>query len=216
MEKLSAEIRAKLEEKGFPADYLAPIYSCPTCKDTGKVTVSGFDYSTKYVTDLQDGEKLIVKIKGLVAKQPGTEMPSNDGKAFIKAPDAEANAVEITSPTLTLQAKPNTFLIDYNAKMTVANDTSKLLDAKDNTVTGNNGKFVKSGTNVTYQLDSGNQASKTAEINKGYTGVDTATIYGTPVNGTGSSSGSSVATELTVPQAAIIIFTFLESRKPAS
>ena len=158
--------------------------AAPLDKDTGKVTVSGFDYSTKYVTDLQDGEKLIVKIKGLVAKQPGTEMPSNDGKAFIKAPDAEANAVEITSPTLTLQAKPNTFLIDYNAKMTVANDTSKLLDAKDNTVTGNNGKFVKSGTNVTYQLDSGNQASKTAEINKGYTGVDTATIYGTPVNGT--------------------------------
>ena len=37
MEKLSAEIRAKLEEKGFPADYLAPIYSCQTCKDTGKV-----------------------------------------------------------------------------------------------------------------------------------------------------------------------------------
>lgn len=37
MEKLSAAIRANLEQKGFPADYLAPIYSCPICKDTGRV-----------------------------------------------------------------------------------------------------------------------------------------------------------------------------------
>ena len=37
MEKLSAGIRAKLEEKGFPADYLAPVYRCPICKDTGRV-----------------------------------------------------------------------------------------------------------------------------------------------------------------------------------
>ena len=35
MEKLSAEIRVKLVEKGFPADYLAPVYRCPICRDTG-------------------------------------------------------------------------------------------------------------------------------------------------------------------------------------
>ncbi len=158
--------------------------NAPLDKDTGVVTVSGFDYSTKYVTSLQDGEKLVVKIKGLTAKQPGTNMPSNDGNAFIKAKDAEANAIEIASPTLTLQAKPNTYLIDFNAKMTVATDTSKLLDAEDNTVAGTNGNFVKSGSNVTYQLNSANQSEKTAVINNAYTGVDSATIYGTPVNGT--------------------------------
>lgn len=36
MEALSAQIRVKLSESGFPADYLAPVYRCPICKDTGK------------------------------------------------------------------------------------------------------------------------------------------------------------------------------------
>ena len=36
MEKLLAEIRAKLKEKGYPEDYLAPVYRCPVCRDTGK------------------------------------------------------------------------------------------------------------------------------------------------------------------------------------
>ena len=36
MEALSAQIRVKLTENGFPADYLAPVYRCPICKDTGK------------------------------------------------------------------------------------------------------------------------------------------------------------------------------------
>ena len=36
MEKLSIGIRSRLEEKGFPADYLAPVYRCPICRDTGR------------------------------------------------------------------------------------------------------------------------------------------------------------------------------------
>ena len=36
MEDLSAGIRSKLEEKGFPPDYLAPVYRCPLCRDTGR------------------------------------------------------------------------------------------------------------------------------------------------------------------------------------
>ena len=36
MEALSAQIRVKLTENGFPADYLSPVYRCPVCKDTGK------------------------------------------------------------------------------------------------------------------------------------------------------------------------------------
>ena len=36
MEKLLADIRAKLKEKGYPEDYLAPVYRCPVCRDTGK------------------------------------------------------------------------------------------------------------------------------------------------------------------------------------
>ena len=37
MEKVSAEIRALLKKKGYPEDYLAPVYTCPLCRDTGFV-----------------------------------------------------------------------------------------------------------------------------------------------------------------------------------
>ena len=37
MMKLTAEIREKLTDAGFPEDYLAPVYRCPICKDTGRV-----------------------------------------------------------------------------------------------------------------------------------------------------------------------------------
>ena len=36
MQAISARIRTMLEENGFPADYLAPVYRCPICRDTGK------------------------------------------------------------------------------------------------------------------------------------------------------------------------------------
>lgn len=36
MKQLSGAIRNKLQEKGFPADYLEPVYHCPICKDTGR------------------------------------------------------------------------------------------------------------------------------------------------------------------------------------
>lgn len=36
MEKLLADIRGKLKEKGYPEDYLAPVYRCPVCRDTGR------------------------------------------------------------------------------------------------------------------------------------------------------------------------------------
>ena len=37
MGRISAAIRTKLTEKGYPANYLAPIYRCSACKDTGRV-----------------------------------------------------------------------------------------------------------------------------------------------------------------------------------
>ncbi len=35
IEKLSARKRAILVKKGYPADYLDPVYTCPDCKDSG-------------------------------------------------------------------------------------------------------------------------------------------------------------------------------------
>lgn len=36
MEQISASIRAALAAKGYPEDYLAPVYRCAECRDTGK------------------------------------------------------------------------------------------------------------------------------------------------------------------------------------
>lgn len=36
METLSGRIRSKLTEKGYPEDYLSPVYRCPLCRDTGR------------------------------------------------------------------------------------------------------------------------------------------------------------------------------------
>lgn len=35
MEALSGKIRQALKASGFPEDYLAPVYACPLCRDTG-------------------------------------------------------------------------------------------------------------------------------------------------------------------------------------
>ena len=37
MESVSMEIRKALRENGFPENYLAPVYECPECRDTGYV-----------------------------------------------------------------------------------------------------------------------------------------------------------------------------------
>ena len=36
MEHISNEIRSMLESRGYPGDYLAPVYRCPLCRDTGR------------------------------------------------------------------------------------------------------------------------------------------------------------------------------------
>ncbi len=36
MEQISGKIRARLSEKGYPEDYLTPVYRCAVCKDTGR------------------------------------------------------------------------------------------------------------------------------------------------------------------------------------
>ena len=36
METLSGQIRTRLTEKGYPPDYLAPVFRCPLCQDQGR------------------------------------------------------------------------------------------------------------------------------------------------------------------------------------
>ena len=46
MENLSDEIRNKLQQSGYPSDYLAPIYRCPKCRDTGRTGEPVREYCT--------------------------------------------------------------------------------------------------------------------------------------------------------------------------
>ncbi len=155
----------------------------------GTVHVSGFDYEHHYVMPNPPAEttpmKLIVKIKGLTptdeALSSTVPVASNDRAGIYAGDDSGVStipSVEVkNSPTFVFSGATNpTFVIDFNAKMKVATDVTKLSGATDN-----NGEFNQSGTDVTYQLSTESQANKTAKINEGYTGVDTATVYGKPV-----------------------------------
>ena len=156
----------------------------------GQINYSGFNYSENFVTSAHNGQKLIVTITGLTPKRTVGELKSNDGSAGVYGPEDEDPTVSIASPTLEFPASSaKTYVIDFNAKMTVATDAAKLVGAQNDTVTGDNGKFVKSGTNVTYQLDTQQQTGTTVQINKAYDSVDTATVYGKLANVSGDTLG---------------------------
>lgn len=157
------------------------------------INYSGFNYSANFVTSAHPGQKLVITINGLTPKKTVGELKSNDGNAGVYGPEDEDPTVSITSPTLQFpESAAKTYVIDFNAKMTVATYVTKLVGATNDTVTGTNGSFVKSGTNVTYQLDTGVQTTANAapvQINKAYSAVDSATVYGKLANVTGDQLG---------------------------
>ena len=152
------------------------------------INYSGFNYSANFVTSAHPGQKLVITINGLTPKKASGTLYSNDGNAGVYGPEDEDPTVSITSPTLEFPAASSkTYVIDFNAKMKVATDATKMQSA-----TANNGAFNLSGTDVTYQLDTANQLSakgKTVQINKAYTDVDTAAVYGKLVNVAGDQTG---------------------------
>ena len=150
---------------------------------TGSITVDGFDYSTQYISSMngENGRQLIVKITNLIPTDSGDALTSNEGNAKITVEKDEetVDVVSIDSPAISVSNR--TYVIDFNAPMKVAEDAYQLTAAKDNT----NGAFAKSKDEgpfyVTYQLDSENQLSAkgaTKQINKAYTSVDSAMMYG--------------------------------------
>lgn len=69
MDRLSRKIRESLEANQLPANYLAPIYRCEKCRDTGKTGEPVKDYCTCFRTAYQ--QKLREKI-GLTGGRPET------------------------------------------------------------------------------------------------------------------------------------------------
>ena len=83
-------------------------------KESGKITVSGFDYSSHWLADNGDeaeagAQKLVVTVKGLQGKQKGaeqTQVPTNTSDSGVYKDDNSTNPdVAFPVPTVTIPAK---------------------------------------------------------------------------------------------------------------
>ncbi len=150
----------------------------------GQISVDGFNYKDDRTSATKpEGWKLVVTISGLVPKQMGTQVDSNVGNAGIYGPSTEKPAVSIASPKLRTAGLAKTYVIDFNAPMTVAENTTKL-----GATAGTNGTFDFKQSTVTYKLKS--DETMVGGANIALSGVDTAMVYGVPAN---SPDGTTVA-----------------------
>ena len=190
-----------LVNNGDPIEKV-PATSVPEEDGVSIVEYSGFNYASEefYVTASSPGYKLVVTINGLTPKKATGLLYSNkDGEeiygAGIYGAGADVPAVSIASPTLELTGGEKSYVIDFNAPMTVATNASIL-----GTTTGTNGAFTKSGTDVNYQLKAiGAEANKTSAL--ALSGVDTAMVYGKPAQVTGAAVGWNKIT--TIPASSV-------------
>ena len=142
----------------------------------GQISVDGFNYKDDRTSATNsEGWKLVVTISGLVPKQMGTQVDSNVGNAGIYGPSTEKPAVSIASPKLRTAGLAKTYVIDFNAPMTVAENTTKL-----GATAGTNGTFDFKQSTVTYKLKS--DETMVGGANIALSGVDTAMVYGVPAN----------------------------------
>lgn len=111
--------------------------------------VSGFDYEHNFITAEHPGYILVVEITGLTPVKSGDELDSNVGPAGIYSDDKPQSVavVDIPTPIETIEAVPH--IIDFNAKMTLADGIARW-----KAVNENNGTFAdgKNAGELTYQL----------------------------------------------------------------
>ena len=157
-------------------------YTWTTNSDGSKtLNVTGFDYSANYVAYGHPGYKLVATVHGLTTDSLG-KLYSNDSMSGVYKDDTMV--APLPMPYVTKEAAAQTYVIDFNGKMKIAEDATFQIAV--NEQSGENGIFVKSGNadaagTITYQLTSGTQTSAkgtTIEINQAYSSADTATIYG--------------------------------------
>lgn len=117
----------------------------PVSINGNKVDVTGFDYSTNYVTKNHPGKKLIVEIlvNGL---QSGIDMYSNDteqAKSGIYKNSSETTAVKnFVSPKVTIPEY--SYVLDYGKKVTIPNTDTDLNKAYSETTKINSTKAAPS------------------------------------------------------------------------
>lgn len=137
--------------------------------DGKTVNVSGFDYSSNYVTTGAEnkGKKLIVTITGLLPNQDGTGMPSNEATSGIYDNDAIVAQFEV--PTFNVASR--NVVLDFSMTANIANVTG--VQGNKRVSTNTYGEFTYGSNDLTYTL-----GKRVESGNLVFDGIDSALYYG--------------------------------------
>lgn len=131
------------------------------------IGVTGFDYSNEYIAESHPGKKLVVTVTGLIPKDGGEKLFSNNDGAGIY------ESVSATTPTA-MFPKPwtkvpvFTKVLDFSMTANIATSVQQT-----NAATDNYGAFTKTGDAFTYRL-----SNRVANGSLVFDGVDSALFYG--------------------------------------
>lgn len=142
-------------------------------KDTKTVTVTGFDYSTKFIAPSRNGQKLVVTVTGLIPNDGfgDSKMLSNaPGAGIYESASATTPTAEFPSPWTKVPVY--TKVLDFSMAANIATHVLQTNSA----LTGAYGTFNVSedaGKNLTYKL-----GNRVADGNLVFDGVDSVLFYG--------------------------------------
>lgn len=142
-------------------------------KDTKTVTVTGFDYSTKFIAPSRSGQKLVVTVTGLIPNDGfgDSKMLSNaPGAGIYESASATTPTAEFPSPWTKVPVY--TKVLDFSMAANIATHVLQTNSA----LTGAYGTFNVSedaGKNLTYKL-----GNRVADGNLVFDGVDSVLFYG--------------------------------------
>lgn len=136
---------------------------------TKTVNVSGFDYSSNYVTTGAEnkGKKLIVTITGLLPNQDGTGMPSNETTSGIYDDGNLVAPFEV--PTFNVASR--NVVLDFSMTANIANVTG--VQGNKRVSTSTYGEFTYGSNDLTYTL-----GKRVENGNLVFDGIDSALYYG--------------------------------------
>lgn len=143
---------------------------CTAVLNGKSVEVTGFDYSGKYIAPSHNGEKLIVRIDGLVPVNAGT-IASNNTESLISgiyasSSTAETAVVEFPVPKTVIPVF--TKVLDFSMTANIASHVQQ-----SSTTTNQYGTFKTADENLTYKL--GNSVAEGSLV---FDGVDSVLFYG--------------------------------------
>lgn len=136
--------------------------------DDKTVNVSDFDYSSNYVTGVEnEGQKLIVTITGLLPNQDGTGMPSNETTSGIYDDGNLVAPFEV--PTFNVASR--NVVLDFSMTANIANVAG--VQGNKRVSTNTYGEFTYGSDDLTYTL-----GKRVESGNLVFDGIDSALYYG--------------------------------------